>query len=79
MQNKAEEQNPLPSSSAPLLSFWALPFTMARMIHDLEIDGMHAWARSVWGNSHPHHQHERSNQLEIPDAIAEAPEQDLFA
>lgn len=64
--------------SAAIVSLWSLPFAMVRLMHDFEIDSMHAWARSVWGHDHVH-PHEPATQLEIPDPIAEAPEQDLFA
>ena len=78
MQNGTQGESGLPSG-AVIASLWSLPFTMARMMHDFEIDSMHAWARSVWGHDHVHPHHEPLGQLEIPDAIAEAPEQDLFA
>lgn len=79
MQNKAQGENPLVAGGLAFASLWSMPFTMARMMHDLEINGMHAWARSVWGQGRPHVPHEPANQLEIPEAIADAMEQDLFA
>ena len=79
MQDKPQGENPLVAGSLAFASLWTMPFTMARMVHELEINGMHAWARSMWGHGHVHCQCEPSNQLEIPDAIAETMEQDLFA
>jgi hypothetical protein len=65
-------------SGALLASFWTMPFNYMRMMHDLQVEAMHAWARALWSHG-PHHAHEAPNQLEIPDPIAEALEQDLFA
>jgi hypothetical protein len=75
--NRTETVSP-GDAGALMLSFWTMPFNYVRMMHDLQVDGLHAWARALWSHG-THHVHEAPNQLEIPDAIAESHEQDLFA
>jgi hypothetical protein len=76
-ENEASTVSP-GEAGAMLMSVWSLPFTYARMMHDLQVEGLHAWARALWAHG-AHHAHEPPNQLEIPDPIADALEQDLFA
>lgn len=78
MTNPAWKPELSTSAEAALVSLWSMPFTFARMMHDFEVDSMHNWARLFWSYDRPH-RHEPATELEIPDPIAEAPEQDLFA
>ena len=61
-----------------LEEFWLLPVRFAEMAYawQLEMGQLYTSMFSPMWHAHPH---AARYQLEVPDPIAEAPEQDLFA
>ena len=64
-------------ASDAMTALWTMPFNFMRMMHDMQIDTMHAWGRAFL--QAPHHRHEPASQLEVPDPLEDDFEHDLFA
>lgn len=75
--NAAVAEEPWPGDLAADLAM--APWRYAQTVHDAIVSSCHIWASIFLQSDFPPHPHEPEPQLEIPDPLASASEQDLFA
>lgn len=78
MNSRCDQAVTQDSGNAQAFAIWTFPMEFARVIHDMQVDYVQAWARACWRNGH-RREHEPPDQLEVPEPIAHEFEQDLFA